>query len=75
MCLCTSEAVGSVFKLQLEDVVGGAVRVQHSRANLTTANETVFSTEDYDWPIDQLHQELLRLPWRQNKETDQKRID
>lgn len=55
----TSEAVGIVTVLQLEDVVGRAVGVQCSGALLTAADEAVFSAYDDQRPVNELQHKLL----------------
>ena len=68
----TFERVGSIVKLKLEDIVRGTVGIQRCHARLTATNETMLSTEHNDWPVDQLHEELLGLPCREPK---MKRMD
>ena len=63
----TFERVGAVVKLKLEDIVRGAVGIQRCHARLTATNETMLSTEHNDWPVDQLHEEQLGLPYREPK--------
>lgn len=63
----TLQAVGSVSELQSEVVVGGAVGVQCPR-HLPAADEAVLPTQHDDRAVNQLHDELLRLTWRQSKD-------
>lgn len=49
------------MELQLENVIGCSVGVQSRHSGLTSPDETVLSTEDDDWTVDEFHQELLSL--------------
>lgn len=60
----TLQAVGAVSELQGEVVVGGAVGVQRPR-HLPAADEAVLAAQHDDRAVDQLHDELLGLTWRQ----------
>lgn len=66
-CQLTLQAVGSVSELQSEVVVGGAVGVQRP-CHLPAADEAVLPTQHDDRAVDQLHEELLGLTWRQAKD-------
>lgn len=58
----TFDVVGTVVELQLKDVVRGAVGVHRAR-HLPAADEAVLTSEDDDGPVDQLHEEVLRLSY------------
>lgn len=60
------ETIGSVAKLQAENIIRGSVGVQ-SPSDFPAANEAVLSPQHYERPVDQLHQELLRLSYRTEK--------
>lgn len=60
----TLQAVGSVSERQSEVVIGGAVGVQRPR-HLSAADEAVLAAQHDDRAVDQLHDELLGLTWRQ----------
>lgn len=49
------------MELQLENIIGCSVGVQSRHSGLTSPDETVLSTEDDDWTVDEFHQELLSL--------------
>lgn len=62
--LLTLETVGPIAELQAKDIVRGSVGVQ-SPSDLPAADEAVLSPQHNDGPVDQLHQELLRLSYRE----------
>lgn len=63
----TLQAVGAISELHGEVVVGGAVGVQRPR-HLPAADEAVLPTQHDDRAVNQLHDELLGLAWRQTKD-------
>lgn len=62
--MLTFNGVSSVVELQLENIVRCSVGVQGRHPGFTSPNETMLPTKDDDWTVDQLHQELFGLPWR-----------
>lgn len=56
------ETVGAITELQAKDIVRGSVGVQ-SPGDLPAADEAVLSPQHNDGPVDQLHQELLRISY------------
>lgn len=60
--MLTFKGVSAVVELQLENVVRCSVGVQSRQSWLASADETVLAAKDDDGTVDELHQELLRLP-------------
>lgn len=64
--LLTLETVSPVTELQPKEIVRGSVGVQ-SPGDLPAADKPVLTPQHDDGPVDQLHQELLRLSYTKER--------